>query len=126
MGGGEQEEIKQNRQQFGITEILNDDEVEEFEQARAQAMEKFKVPAAPAMPVRSITLVDPESLVGSDSRRAMVASFRSHEGSDAEAGYASDAYFALVHTPVNLPQSNENSECEESSGQRVEKIARRS
>ena len=32
----------------------------------------------------------------------MVVRQREHEESEAEAGYASETYFALVHTPIDL------------------------
>ena len=103
--GVESKKREQTRKQFGITEILRPEEVEEYNRAVADAIEIYKVPPAPAMPVQQSFFDDPESLVPSNGSHAMVVRERSHEDSEAQAGYASDTYFALAHTPIDISKA---------------------
>ena len=85
--------------------LLQPEEVEEYNRAVAEAIEIYKVPPAPAMPVQQSFFDDPEGLVPSNGSHAMVVRERNHEDSEAQAGYASDTYFALVHTPVDISKA---------------------
>ena len=79
--GVESKKRDQTRKQFGISEILRPEEMEEYNKALAEAIAKYKIPHAPAMPVRPSTFSDPEQLVPRDWSRAMVVRDRDHEDS---------------------------------------------
>ena len=84
------------------------EEIDEFEKCLADAKQAHSIPAAPAMPTlpySGISCSTEQSVAeGCKSRRQVLK----HKEKIASAGFTSEEFFGLIHTPIPLPKALKN------------------
>ena len=85
---------------------METEEEEDFNKLLANAKEQFSIPQAPAMPITSYAMLLKEG-EGKPSAKTSARGNpqRQHQDKIAAAGYVSESYWAMVHTPIPLPKA---------------------
>jgi len=115
----ESERREKAREKRGFEHRIKPEEVEEYKKILSEAQKLWAVPTSPAMPCISVKRAKREAMVltahavidvvkeqgASPSRPYSRPDERTHQDKIAQASFASDEWFALVHTPIPMPKA---------------------